>query len=140
MPRDPRQACAFPIAAVLAAGTLLAGCANDDTAVEEAQEEGPAATAAILGEPVTVVADVQEIVNEHAFTVGEDETLVLSATEPTVDQLEVGEEVMVSGTVRQLVTADFERDYDWFDFEQEGWVVDYERDLVIVADNVRTTP
>lgn len=27
----------------------------------------------------------------------------------------MGDEVMASGTVRQLVVADFERDYEWFD-------------------------
>jgi len=116
------------------ATALLAGCGDPDTVVEEAAEEGPVAAAAMLGEPVTVRAEVEEILSLHAFTVGDGETLVFSPAVLTVD---VEEEVVVTGTVRQLVFADFRDDYDWFDFGDEDWVADFEHDLVVVADSIR---
>ncbi|WP_166486621.1 hypothetical protein [Blastococcus saxobsidens] len=52
---------------------------------------------------MTVEAEVQEIVGPFAFTVGEDDTLILSATEPAVDK---GDDVLVTGIVRSFVVAD----------------------------------
>lgn len=125
---------AWSLGALLAAG-LVAGCA-EDTPVQEAQEEGPAATAAVLGQPVTMVSEVQEVYGPNTFAVGENDTLVLGETVPAVED---GQEVAVTGTVRQFVVADFERDYGWYTAGQE-WEVDYDRDLVVVADSVEVLP
>ncbi|MEZ0494083.1 hypothetical protein AB2L28_17745 [Kineococcus sp. TBRC 1896] len=123
------------LAAVLTLG-LAAGC-SEDTVVEDAQEDGPVAAGAILGEPVTVQADVQDVYGSNAFTIGGGDTLVLGDTGPDVDE---DARVSVTGTVRQLVTADFEEDYDWFTFGEEDWVTDRDRDLVIIADEVQELP
>lgn len=121
-------------AGVSAAALLLAGCGADETAVQEAQEEGPAAVAAVLGEPVTITSEVQEVINFHAFTVGENATLVLSDEPQSVTE---GQEVEATGTVRQFVVPDFEGEFDWVDTGTDPWPDDYADDLVLVADTVR---
>lgn len=128
---------AFPFAAVLSVG-LLAGC-SEDTVVEEAEEEGPVAEAAILGETVTLQTAVQEIVGPNSFTVGGDETLVVGVG--IAPRVEEGAEVSVSGIVRELVVADVESEYGIdFDDDEETVVVGYEEELVVVADEVVTLP
>lgn len=130
---SPPRSRAVPAAAALLAGALLAGCGAEETPLQEAQEEGPEAVAAILGEPVTIQAEVQEVINFQAFTVGENATLVLSAEPTTVTQ---GDEVEARGTVRQFVVPDFEGEYDWFETGSDPWPDEYQQDLVLVADSV----
>ncbi|WP_258803047.1 hypothetical protein [Pseudarthrobacter sp. NS4] len=129
-------------AGVLIAGSalvagLLTGC-GEQTVVEEAQEAGPTAEAAILGETVTLQAEVQDIIGPNSFTVGDD-TLVLG--EGITEGLEDGEQVQVTGTVRSFVKADVERDYGLdFNDDEDSFVVEYEQDLAVVADKVQKLP
>lgn len=128
---------AFPFAAMLTSG-VLAGCA-DETVVQEAEEDGPVAEAAILGETVTLQVEVTEVVGPNSFTVGEDDTLVVAAA--MADALEEGAEVQVTGTVRSFVLTDVETDLGIdFDEDEETVVIEYEQELIVVADDVQTLP
>ncbi|WP_156642196.1 hypothetical protein [Arthrobacter sp. B6] len=133
-------------ASVLMAGAamvagLLAGC-GEGTVVEEAQEAGPTAEAAILGATVTVQSEVQEVVGPNAFTVGDDleeDTLVLG--KGISEGLEEGNKVQVTGTVRSFIKADVEKDYGIdFNDDEDTFVVEYEQDLAVVADQVQELP
>jgi hypothetical protein len=133
-------------AGVLIAGAavvagLLTGC-GEETVVEEAQEAGPTAEAAILGETVTVQSEVKDVAGPNAFTVGdalEEGTLVTG--KGISEGLEEGTKVQVTGTVRSFIKADVEKDYDIdFNDDEDTFVVEYEQDLAVVADKVQELP
>ncbi|MBP2215035.1 hypothetical protein [Arthrobacter sp. CAN_C5] len=111
---------------------------GDETVVEEAEEEGPAAVTAILGETVTLQTEVQEIVGSNVFTVGDGDTLILGTG--MTDALEEGDEVQVTGDVRNFILTDIESEGFDFDDDESAYVVDYERELVVVADDVEELP
>ncbi|GAB2697564.1 hypothetical protein [Thalassiella azotivora] len=119
-------------AAVGVAALLLASCGGDETVVGEAADE-QADAVAILGEPVTIQAEVQEFVTPRVFVVGEGTVVIGGGDVPFA----VGNEVQVTGTVRQLVVVDVEEDLgiDFAD-EEDEFLADYERQLVVVADEV----
>lgn len=122
---------ALPFAVLLG----LAGCA-EDTVVQEAQEEGPVAESAILGETVTLQSEVQRVIGPNAFTVGEDETLIIGSG--MTDQLQDGDQVQVSGTVRNFVVAEVETDHGVaFNDDEAELLIEYEQDLAVVADEVQ---
>jgi len=133
-------------AGVLIAGAavvagLLTGC-GEETVVEEAQEAGPTEEAAILGETVTVQAEIQDVAGPKAFTVGdalEEGTLVLG--KGISEGLEEGNKVQITGTVRSFIKADVEKDYEIdFNDDEDTFVVEYEQDLAVVADKVQELP
>lgn len=127
----------LPIAAALTA-TLLSGC-NQQTVVEDAAENGPAAETAILGEPVTLQAEVEEIVGPNAFTVGDDATLIIS--KGMAKDLTVGDEVQVTGTVREFVMAEIEDEYEIsFAGEVSEFIIEYEDELAVVASKIQELP
>ncbi len=121
------------VTGALAGTVLLAGCGDDDTRIQDAQEAGPDAAAAILGETVTIEAEVEEVIGPNSFTVGDSQTLVLTETAHPVD---VGEQVVARGTVRQLVVPEFEDEFDWISTGTRPWPEEYEQDFVLVADDV----
>ncbi|MCW2131494.1 hypothetical protein [Arthrobacter sp. VKM Ac-2550] len=112
---------------------LLTGCGNE-TPVQEAEEEGPAAAAKILGESVTMESEVEEVVGPNVFIVGED-TMVLAAG--MTENLAEGDDVRVDGTVQSFLMSDVEPrlGIDLNDDETER-VVEFEQELVVVADQV----
>ncbi|NMR30422.1 hypothetical protein [Crystallibacter degradans] len=112
---------------------LLTGCGNE-TPVQEAEEEGPAAVAKILGESVTMESEVEEVVGPNVFIVGED-TMVLAAG--MTENLAEGDDVRVHGTVQSFLMSDVEPrlGIDLNDDETER-VVEFEQELVVVADQV----
>ena len=130
-------------AGVLIAGAavvagLLTGC-GEETVVEEAQEAGPTAEAAILGETATVQAEIQDVAGPKAFTVGdalEEGTLVLG--KGISEGLEEGNKVQITGTVRSFIKTDVEQEYDIdFNDDEDSFVVEYEQDLAVGADQVQ---
>ena len=130
-------------AGVLIAGAavvagLLTGC-GEETVVEEAQEAGPTEEAAILGETVTVQAEIQDVAGPKAFTVGdalEEGTLVLG--KGNSEGLEEGNKVQITGTVRSFIKTDVEQEYDIdFNDDEDSFVVEYEQDLAVGADQVQ---
>lgn len=131
-----RNRAALLLSAAALGTAMLAGCANE-TPVQEAEEEGPAAAAKILGESVTMESEVEEVVGPNVFIVGED-TLVLAAG--MTENLEEGDDVRVSGTVQSFLLSDVEPrlGIDLNDDETER-VVEFEQELVVVADEVQET-
>lgn len=128
---------ALPFVGLLTAG-VLAGC-DSETVVTEAEEEGAVAEALILGETVTLQNEVEEIVGPNAMTIGQEETLVVGAN--LFGLIEEGDDVQVTGTVVEFVTVDVESDYGiTFDENEATFVIDYEEELAVVADEVVPIP
>ncbi|WP_424346986.1 hypothetical protein [Kocuria sp. CH-021] len=129
---------ALPAAAAVASA-LMVGCA-EETPVQEAEEAGPTAEAAILDETVTMQNEVTEIVGPNLFTVGEDDTPVVGVDAAAQD-IQDGDMVQVTGTVRQIVQTDIESEWDWdFDNDEMDYLVERELDLAVIADEVRELP
>lgn len=96
------------------------------------------------GRTVTVSAEVEDVLDEHSFTLDEDalfagpDVLVL-LPQGRARTLRHDEKVKVTGTVRPYVVADLDRDFEWFD---EGHLVrrevevDYKTRPVLVATQV----
>ena len=129
-----RNKAALLLSAAALGAAMLAGCANE-TPFQEAEEEGPAAAAKILGESVTMESEVEEVVGPNVFIVGED-TMVLAAG--MTENLEEGDDVRVSGTVQSFLLSDVEPrlGIDLNDDETDR-VVEFEQELVVVADEVQ---
>lgn len=129
---------ALPAAAAFAS-VLAVGCA-EETPVQEAEESGPIAEAAILTEPVTLQSEVTEIIGPNVFTVGEDDTPIVGVDAAAQD-IENGDMVQVTGTVRQIVQADVESEWDWdFDNDEMDYLIEREMDLAVLADDVQELP
>lgn len=129
---------ALPAAAAVASA-LMVGCA-EETPVQEAEEAGPTAEAAILDETVTMQNEVTEILGPNLFTVGEDDTPVVGVDAAAQD-IQDGDMVQVTGTVRQIVQTDVESEWDWdFDNDEMDYLVEREMDLAVIADEVRELP
>jgi hypothetical protein len=96
------------------------------------------------GQTVTVSAEVEDVLGNHAFTLDEDavfagpDVLVLLPQGRAL-RLREDEKVTVTGTVRRYVVAELNRDFDWF---KDGKIlkseveVDYESRPVLVAAQV----
>lgn len=134
----PKKTLALPAAAAFASA-LMVGCA-EETPVQEAEESGPIAEAAILAEPVTFQAEVMEIVGPNVMTVGEDETPIVGADAATLG-LEEGDMAQITGTVRQIVEADLESEWGFdFDDDELAYLVERELDLGVIATDVQELP
>lgn len=111
---------------------------TDDTDVEDVVED----TAQLIGETVTVTGEVEEDYGINTFVIEEtgevfgDQVLVINtaATEPILEE----QNVQVTGEVRELVLAEFERDYDvtWEGDVLQIIEAEYVGKPVIVADAV----
>jgi hypothetical protein len=101
--------------------------------------QGGAAQEAIedrIGDSVTLNGEVAELVGQNAFTIGGDEIgenpiLVVSATNPAVDE---GDSVRVQGKVIEFSTTDVESDLEIDIVANE--VEDFEGDPAIEASSV----
>ncbi len=98
-----------------------------------------------LGKQLTVQGEVEEVVHPKVFSLDEDallaagidnDLLVISIVqgEPVVTETNEGEAFMVTGTVRQFITAEIEREYG-LGLSPE-LVVNYEGRPVIIADAI----
>ena len=138
MSTSSKKKFALPAAAAFAS-VLMVGCA-EETPVQEAQEAGPAAEAAIPSETVTMQSEVTEIVGPNLFTVGEDDTPVVGVDAAAQD-IQDGDRVQVTGTVRQIVQTDIESEWDWdFDGDEMDYLVERDLDLAVIADQVEELP
>ncbi|MFI7584231.1 hypothetical protein ACH9DO_10595 [Kocuria sp. M1N1S27] len=126
---------ALPAAAAFASA-LMVGCA-EETPVQEAEEGDAAATAAILSETVTMQNEVTEVVGPNLFTVGEDDTPVVGVDASAMD-INDGDMVQVTGTVRQIVETDIETGWGVeFNEDEVSYLVERELDLGVVADDAQ---
>lgn len=94
------------------------------------------------GQTIAVSGEIGELLSDNTFQLQEegwfegDEVLVIGAsTLPTLDE---AEEVVVTGTLRPFVAAEFERDYDltWDLDLQEQLEAEYTERPVLVAEEV----
>ena len=98
------------------------------------------------GQTVSVTAEVEDVLDNHSFTLDEDailagpDVLVLVPRGMTAG-LKHDDKVTVTGTVRPFVQAELEKDYDWFKHGKiltTGTKVDYKMRPVLVAQSVKT--
>src|SRR6185503_2531650 len=98
------------------------------------------------GQTVTVQAEVEDVLGPKMFTLDEDailagaDVLVLVPRGVTA-QLSHDQKVTVTGTVRQYVEADLDRDFDFFEngkLVEVNKKVDWKTRPVIIATSVRT--
>jgi hypothetical protein len=98
------------------------------------------------GQTVTVRAEVESVLDDHTFTLDEDDVLagpdvLVVVPRGTAKGLMHDQVVTVTGTVRPFVQAELERDYDWF---KDGKIlkkdvkIDYKTRPVLIAQSVRT--
>jgi hypothetical protein len=98
------------------------------------------------GKTVTVKAEVEDVLDSRSFTLDEDAILtgadvVVLVPAGYTGTLSHDQVVTVTGKVRPYVTAELERDFDWF---KNGKLVTTKTDVdfktrpVIVADSIRT--
>lgn len=93
-----------------------------------------------IGKTVTVSSKIDKVISPNAFTlddkelIGGKELLVVGAT-ASGGPVSEGQTVSVRGTVRQFVTAEIERDFD-FDLQPE-LEVEYEGKPVVVAQSTK---
>lgn len=96
------------------------------------------------GRAVQVRAEVEDLRGPQLFTLDEDRAFagpdVLVLAPNRVPQLQTDQDVTVTGQLRPLVRADFERDYDWFstDALQPEVEVTFRERPVIIADSIIT--
>jgi hypothetical protein len=124
-------------------GKAAAGGAQaiETTAGEVAKNPGK-----FYGKKVKVTAEVEDVYSAHAFTLDEDamfagpDVLVLIPA-PTRESKD-GEDMTVTGIVRQHTRTELERDYKWFDytwFQPSDTATTLATRPVLVADSVRTS-
>jgi hypothetical protein len=98
------------------------------------------------GQTVTVKAEVESVLDDHTFTLDEDDILagpdvLVVVPRGTARGLMHDQVVTVTGTVRPFVQAELERDYDWF---KDGKIlkkdtkIDYKTRPVLIAQSVKT--
>lgn len=89
---------------------------GDAVGAVEVGEEFWVEPSTVLGEDVTVSADVSEVVtaNGAAFRIAGDsgDPVAVIATHPP-DGMEVGDTVRVTGAVKQIQRSSFEQDFGW---------------------------
>ncbi|MBE9128292.1 MULTISPECIES: hypothetical protein [unclassified Coleofasciculus] len=88
-------------------------------------------------QPILVEGEVGEILGANAFTLDEEELLVLGMSAPA-RPINEGETVVVTGEIRPLIVADIERDYNLAgDLELKRKLEkDYKNQPVFIADNI----
>jgi len=99
------------------------------------------------GQRVTVRAEVEDVLDKHSFTLDEDailagpDVVVLIPSGFDASTLARDQVVVITGKVRPFVTAELEKDYDWF---KNGKIVttsdkiDYKTRPVLVAETITT--
>jgi len=99
------------------------------------------------GQNVTVRAEVEDVLDSHSFTLDEDtvipgpDVVVIVPSGFDASALAHDQVVVITGKVRPFVTAELEKDYDWF---KDGKIVstsskiDYKTRPVLVAETITT--
>lgn len=137
------------MAAAAALAVPLAGCADDEpvatppAATEQPTGQGGADQEDLegrLGEDVDLTGEVAEVLSGNAFTIGGDQigenpVLVVGADVPS--GLAGGDQVRVSGTVREFQVAGYEEDLDLDLIDDE--FEDFDGDPAIQAASVERT-
>ncbi len=140
----------FMMAASLTVVSACTEAPQETTTQEEAAEnvtteEVSEGAEGLIGQTVSVRAEVEETLDDTSFLLeddqlfgGEDILVINASGEPFVLVEGDDTEVQVTGEVQQLVTADFETEYG-LDLDPELYA-DYEDRPVIVAQSIALSP
>ncbi|WP_315279255.1 hypothetical protein [Kocuria carniphila] len=82
----------------LALASFLAACTPESDVTEADQSNIP--TEELLGESMTITHEIQHVLPDGVFTVGEEDTIVM--TDELPEELNPGDEVEVTGTVEKM--------------------------------------
>ena len=141
---------ALLLSASVAAVTACAEAPQETTTQSEASdnvttEELSDGAEGMIGETVSIRAEVAETIDESSFLLeddqlfgGEDVLVINASGEPFVLTEGDDTEVQVTGEVQQLVTADFETEYG-LDLDPELYA-EYEDRPVVVAQSIALSP
>lgn len=133
-----------PLIALLLAMSLVACENNDDTVVEDAEEEGTAAS--LVGTEVTVSGEITAVVPPSAFIISGDDasfgvdegTLVYGADGEEYAEVVDGTYVQATGTVREFLITDVEStlgiDYD------DALLTPFEEEFAVEASSLEVIP
>lgn len=129
-------------------GALLLGAAAGAFAGDATISAGKLARDAkdFYGKTVTVSAEVEDVIGAHSFTLDEDSVLagadvLVLVPHGLAATIRKDDKVLVTGTVRRYVTAELEKDYDWFEdgeILKSSVKVDFDARPVLVATAIRT--
>lgn len=111
--------------------SAVAGCAEETELTEADQSQLP--TEELIGSPMTLENEVQEILMDETITVGAEDTVVVAEQLP--DELGVGDTVEVTGTVEKadvFTIDDYEALQEVTDDETAQYFVDRGEELILV--------
>lgn len=137
---------------VLAASMgVITACGPAETTTQEeaaenvTTEEISEGAEGLIGQTVSIRAEIEEVVGESSFLLeddqffgGEDVLVINASGEPFVLADGDDTDVQVTGEVQQLVLADVERDYG-LDLDPTLYV-DYEDRPVVIAESIALSP
>lgn len=119
--------------------------------VQEASSRDIAAQPRMFyGEVVQVSSQIEQVFGNRSFTLGAQRAgagpdVLVVLPRQAMGELPEGEQVRVVGHVRPLVVTEFERDYDWFDFDtfetwfdQVGLEAETRMRPVVIANSITT--
>lgn len=92
-----RRAAAVGIAGLVLASSLAA-CTPETDVTEADQSNIP--TEELVGESMTITHEIQHVLPDGVFTVGEEDTIVM--TDELPEELNPGDEVEITGTVEKM--------------------------------------
>ena len=122
-------------ASVMLVGSLAA-CTSE--AEMEQAEEANVPTEDLVGQSMTITHDIQEILPDGVFTVGDEDIIVM--TDEVPEELNPGDRVEITGTVEKhdvYDEGDFEALQDATDEETARDLVERGEDLVIASAAVK---
>ena len=123
---------------------LLTACGGDDTALEEADEEGQAE--GLAGETITVSGEISRVVNAEMVIIGGDfvsfgvdeGTLVFDIPEGSLTEASEGSFIRATGTVEEFVASTVDEDSELsFDYDLVG---PFEEEFALRAESVEIVP
>lgn len=92
-----RRAAAVGIAGLVLASSLAA-CTPETDVTEADQSNIP--TEELVGESMTITHEIQPVLPDGVFTVGEEDTIVM--TDELPEELNPGDEIEITGTVEKM--------------------------------------
>lgn len=92
-----RRAAAVGIAGLVLASSLAA-CTPETDVTEADQSNIP--TEELVGESMTITHEIQHVLPDGVFTVGEEDTIVM--TDELPEELNPGDEIEITGTVEKM--------------------------------------
>ena len=126
-----RRAAAVGIAGLVLASSLAA-CTPETDVTEADQSNIP--TEELVGESMTITHEIQHVLPDGVFTVGEEDTIVM--TDELPEELNPGDEVEITGTVEKMDVCqadDIDALQTATDEETATYLIDRGEELVLTS-------